>query len=574
MNKKSFLSRLHLSQRFVFISLAILIPTIIYLNRFLIPDYSFDTLYYHLFNGVRGAHNYMWPFAQHEFYPIGFGTIAPLYDSLLYLSRTILGYRLGTVLDLIAYIGIIWVTYKLITRVVSFKIIISPTIKFIFFLNSIIVTELLFQLATQYVDVINAFFILLAIYTLIIFIDTHENVFLWMAATIMGIAFLGKATNAIYVIPFYIIAAIDILSTKVKSWKYKIGILVLLGVIISTPTIIYGYYNFVLSGNPLFPAYNNIFHSLYSAPISFSAKQGGAGGQTFLQLIFWPIASFWHASRLAEPHAIFNDWKLGVYWLISMLLFIPFFWKKLTKAERYLIIFFFVSTEIWSLLFGIMRYAVDDIVIGGIVLLIFFIRVSSSFGKKAYLFAIPLVLLLVIDNFRIVNFNFKYDMSWRPNLVHNTSLYLSQKSNLFNNYLSYPPGVRNEINNSQILLDCVHQSSGLIALSGFSSKPVLGITNEAPTEAITGQIDYREESARKLIDIYHQNILTFATFAFTKGIDVEYQDCLQNLPIMGGTVKKVIPLNSFLGYPNEKPIVIIGSINLNSYIHSPDFVQP
>ncbi len=570
-NKKNKLRSIFTEKR-SFILLISLIPIFVYINRFLIPDYSFDTLFYHLFNGVRGAQNYLWPFSSHEFYPIGFGTISPIYDSMLYLSRLALGYRLGTVLDLVAYIGIIWVTYKLMVRVVNFRVKISPILKFIFFLNSVIVTELLFQLATQYVDVINAFFILLAIYIFIVFIDTRKIVYLWLASIIIGMAFLGKATNAIYVIPFYVVAIIDILPTKYKSWKYKIGILALVGVIVSAPTLIYGYYNFVLSGNPIFPIYNNIFHSLYSAPISFSAKQGGAGGQTFLQIIFWPIASFWHAAGLAEPHTIFNDWKLGIYWLISIALFIPVLWKKLTKIERYLIIFFFLSTEIWSFLFGIMRYAIADEIIGGVILLIFFIRVSILFGKKVYLLAIPLVLLMVIDNYRIVNFNLKYDMSWRPNLIHNTSLYLSQKSNLFNNNLNYPVDVSNAINNSQIFLDCVHQSSGLIALSGYASKPVLNIESEPPTEAVTGEIQYREISAKKIFNIYHQNILTFTTFAITKGLDVEYQACLQNLSVMGGTVVRIIPLNSFLGYSSEKPVVIIGKINLTSYINS--LVQP
>ena len=557
-----------------FILLVSLIPLFVYINRFLIPDYSFDTLFYHLFNGVRGAHNYLWPFSPSEFYPIGFGTIAPIYDVLLYVSRLLLGYRLGTVLDLIAYIGIVWVTYELIVRLVNFKIKIAGTLKLIFFLNSVIVTELLFQLATQYVDVINAFFILLSIYTLIVFIDTHKIVYLWLASIILSMAFLGKATNAIYVIPFYVVAVIDILLEKHRSWKLKIGILTLVCIIISVPTLIYWYYNFDLSGNPLFPAYNNIFHSLYSAPISFSAKQGGAGGQTLLQIIFWPVASFWHTAGLAEPHTIFNDWKLGIYWLISMVLFIPVLWKKLTKTEQYLIIFFFLSTELWSFLFGIMRYAADDIIIGGVVLLIFFIRISILLGIKAYFLAIPLVLLMIIDNYRIVNFNLKYDMSWRPNLIHNTSLYLSQRNNLFNNYLSYPTSVSNEINNSQILLDCVHQSAGLIALSGYSSKPVLGIANEAPTEAITGQIKYREMAARKILNIYHQNVLTFTTFAITTGLDVEYKSCLQDLSSMGATVDKIVPLNSFLGYSGEKPVVIIGKINLTSYINSSALVQP
>lgn len=83
--------------------------------------------------------------------------------------------------------------------------------------------------------------------------------------------------------------------------------------------------------------------------------------------------------------------------------------------------------------------------------------------------------------------------------MYNTSLYLLQKNNLFNNYLNYTAGVANEIKNSQTLLDCVHQSSGFITLSGYSPKPVLNIESEATTEATTGEIKDREVGAKKFI---------------------------------------------------------------------------
>ncbi|HVC36227.1 MAG TPA: hypothetical protein VNE40_02170 [Candidatus Dormibacteraeota bacterium] len=576
--KKKLAKSFHYSSSFeiyFLIFLASLIPISIFLNRFLIPDFSFDTFFYHLFNGVRGTHNYLWSFSPNEFYPLGFGTIAPVYDSIIYLFRVLLGYRLGTIIDLISYIGIIWITYRLIIRVVNFKIkVLSPILRLIFFLNAVIVTELLFQLATQYVDVINAFFILLAIYSMAVFLDTRKNINLWLAAAIFGIALLAKATNIIYALPFYIIVAVDVFGSKHKSLQYKIVILVLVGAITAIPTLIYGYINFRLTSNPIFPMYNEIFHSPYSAPISFSAKQSGAGGQTLLQIIFWPIVSFWHASRLAEPHSVFNDWKLGIYWVISIIMFIPLIWKKLDKSEKSLIIFFVLSTEIWGFLLGIMRYATVDIILGGIILLVFFIRISMIIGKKSLMLAVPLILVLVFDNYRIINFNLTYDMSWRPNLIHNTKLYLAQRSNLFYNYLKYPQGVNNKINNSQIFLDCVHQSPGLIALSGYTNKPVLNIESEAPSEAITGEIKYREVAVRKIFDIYHHYNLTFTTFAITNGLDVEYQACIQNLSVMGGSITHIIPLNSFLGYANEKPVVIIGKINLTSYIHSPPYIQP
>ncbi len=558
-----------LNEKFIFIFLSSLIPLFIFLNRFLIPDYSFDSLYYHLFNGVRGFENYLWPFSKNEFYPVGFGTVSPIYDSLIYIFRLIAGYRLGTIIDLVSYVGIIWLVYLLLHEIVRFSIKIPRWLKFVLFFNATVVTELLFQVSTQYVDIINTFLVMLSLLYLVRYLKNHSRMNLFLATILVSVSFLAKPTNLIYVTPFYGILLADTLTYKKYEWKYKITILFVVGILISIPTLIYGYINFRFTGNPLFPMYNNIFHSIYSAPISFSAQQSGVGGQSLLQKIFWPIASFWHPSGLAEPHSIFNDWKLGLYWLISFVLLIPAYWKKLSKFEKYTIFYFLISVEVWSFILGIMRYASVDIILGGIIMIIFLVKTPFLLNIRSYSgILVPIVIIMIFDNYRIVSFNLKYDMSWRPSLVQNTSFYLSQKDNLFNNYLTYPDNINRYIKSSQIFLECVHQSSGLIALSGFDNKPVLSINTEPPTEAITGNSAYRRLVAEKISEVFGDKNVSFTTYAVTKGLDVEYQDCLNNLSIFGATITNRVALNNFLGYPNEKVIVLFGRINLDKYAGS------
>lgn len=569
MKKKSFLSHLHLSEKFIFIAGASLVPAVIYLNRFLIPDSGFDSLYYHIFNGLRGSQNYLWFFSKQEFYPIGWGDLVPIYDYMFYLARITLGYRLGTILGLLAYVGIIYITWKLIDRVVKIKTKINPFLKFIFFVNAIVVTELLFQIATQYVDIVDVFFVLLALYFFIIYLEKRNYSFLWISSVLFGLTFLAKLTNGIYLVPFYIILVADTLTSKDKNWSKKTRLLFIVGIIVLLPVLVYDSKNFILTGNPVFPMFNNIFKSPYSWPISYSSADAGIGGQNLFQQLLWPVASFWHASRLAEPHNIFNDWKLGVYWLISLVLFVPRLWKRLNKNEKYLIVFFFISTEIWGLEFGVIRYAATSIVLGGVIFLMLFTHLRPLLSRKQYIFlCLPIIALLLIDNYRIVAFNLKYDMAWRPNFVHNTSLYLSQSNNLFDNYLSYPKNTLRYLTKSQIALDCVPQSSGLIALSGYANKPVLNIMSEAPSEAITQQILYRKVTAQILFNAFHHNTLTFYTFSRDKDVNIGYKACLANIAEVGGSVERVVHLNSFLGYSSQKPVVIFGKINLQTYVNS------
>ena len=184
--------------KYIVIICSALIPSVLFINRFLIPDFSFDTLYYHLFNGLRGVQNYFWLFSSKEFYPVGFGYVAPVYDVIIYIFRAVLGYRLGTVVDLLAYIGIIIVCYKILDEFVdSFKKL-HVAIKLILFLNIIIVTELLFQIATQYVDIVDTFFVLLAIYLFFKYLDNKKNIYVWAATILFSITLLAKATNYIY----------------------------------------------------------------------------------------------------------------------------------------------------------------------------------------------------------------------------------------------------------------------------------------------------------------------------------------------------------------------------------------
>ena len=96
---------------------AFFIPTILFLNRFLIPDRSYDALVYHLFNAQRAFHNWFWQFSPNEFFPLALGNLSAFYDVLLYPFIFVFGYRLGTLPNLFAFFLITFVSYKIVNLV-------------------------------------------------------------------------------------------------------------------------------------------------------------------------------------------------------------------------------------------------------------------------------------------------------------------------------------------------------------------------------------------------------------------------------------------------------------------------
>ena len=140
---------------------SLLIPLALFLNRFLIPDVSYDSLNYHLFLGQRGIDKQNIPY---EFYPTGMHNFSPILEVPGYLATKLFGYRVGSITSLIFLYLSIFILYKI------FKLY-EPKIKLLdkwwltfFFVSSFLSFEAFLQIATFYVDIEVAFLSLLSFY--------------------------------------------------------------------------------------------------------------------------------------------------------------------------------------------------------------------------------------------------------------------------------------------------------------------------------------------------------------------------------------------------------------------------
>ncbi|HEX7963732.1 MAG TPA: hypothetical protein VF466_04030 [Candidatus Saccharimonadales bacterium] len=557
----------------LWIVLACLPGLVLFLNRFLIPDLSSDTLTYHLLNGARGVHNPLVPFGGSEFFPVGIMSINPIYDAINFALRELLGYRLGTILSLLALFGIIVVLYKLLRLILD-----EQKKRFnawwgLLLVNAGIVLELFFQLATYYVDILNAFLILLVFYWILRLLlhktDQPPSLPMWagVSAALGGFVML-KLTNIGLVIPLFGLLAWELYSKRrvltPKRWMQYIAC----AAVCLVPIAFAWAPDYAMTHNPIFPFYNASFQSPDYAAVNFSDH---FGGPNLVERLVWPLASVRHQIQLAEPHHIYNDYKLIAYWLCGLVVLGLLLAKKirLGRAQAVLVFYFFTSLLFWGLLSGIGRYAVSSTAIGGLVVAMLFAGDYRNVGKGLrygmLLAGAALCVLLFVEDCRIMRFNLTYDMSWRPTFGKNVQLHKDQLSSLFQKELAVTPQQRQTIQRADILLNChVNVGGWFTALPGASGKPIVNIiADQLPYYAdLSNNTAYRKEVAAHLRTKMPAQKTYSWVAVVSEDVGPSRQACLNEVAARGGTITGDQPLPSIFGYTGGHLELLSGNISL------------
>ncbi len=441
---------------YLFLFLSLLIPLVYYLNRFLLPDYAFDTVNYHIFIGERGLHNFLFPFGKGEFFPTGLHTFSPLFEVLGAFVRRFLGYRLGTLPTLMSYFIIIFYVYRFIRLLIPEFFKKKPAIlPFILFLNTIIVFELLAQMATYFVDITHTAFVVASLFYLFRFIKEAKQKDAYVSSLIMGLALLGKMTTLIYVIPFVGI----LLYVIVIHRKWKVLIICIL--LTSLPAVGFAFRLWEMTGNPLFPFYNSIFKSPYFSYQNF--RNGDFGPRNAFEIIFWPVVSIFNKGRLGELERYFYDLKLSLFFFVACNFGITAFRQPKITWEKLLSVFFFVSYYLWTAVFGYLRYAAILEIIGG-VMLIYIWSNTARLKKVVNVFLYLLIAFFSVQNYKILKVNLDNEYAWRPPLIRNVNLHLTQLKNIFEDKLSISSGLMRQINESDAFINCAPATSGYYTL--------------------------------------------------------------------------------------------------------------
>lgn len=537
----------------------LLIPLFVFLNRFLIPDVSFDSINYHIFSGDRFSS--FWKFINVEFFSAGLHSFPPFFDYLGGIFRLIFGYRLGSICSLFFLYGIIYLIYKIVSIFIK-KRISSSLLLVLFFINTFISLEFFFQLGTYYVDIIGAFFVLWALYYIILYIKNNDIKFLYFGSFIIGLSVAGKLTNLIYLIPLTVMLIVWEFKKR-DCYRDKLKHLVIYALLVFIPIGISCFENVVKTGNPFFPFYNSVFKSKYYPAVNFDNTN--FGGRNFFEKLLWPIFSVKNPARLSEGHDLFNDYKLNLYFVL--LLPSLYFSYKLRRKDRlfyYLNLYLFGSFMVWNFSFGYLRYAFVLEILSGLIVLIWvskLLKRRSSVNKdRLLLLLIPLLFLLGYLDKRAINVNLAYDLSWRKTLTYNRRDYLKEYKYFFINKLD-SVGV-DDINKPDVYVNCSAPGLSFYSLSQFNKLPVVEIDTRS-SGAMTLNSFYQDEVNRRISNFYNnRKTIKFVTIVGSYGHINQMSDCLLNLSIRKYSVKKEIPVDNFLGYKGEKLIYIFGEYSL------------
>jgi hypothetical protein len=522
----------------------LLIPLLIFLNRFLIPDHAFDSVNYHLylgfkafdFSGIKGA----------EFFPSGIHNFSKILDVPGYFLMKLFGYRLGTIGSLIAMYGVIFISSRII------KLILEEKWKFGFisillFVNIFMSLEAFFQIATYFVDILSTTLILLALYWLFLG-EKNKKYFLW-SAVLMGLIVVTKYTNLIYLPAYGLVYLLLVLRRKepdkIKILAVGFGLLIIV--------VLAGFFkNWKTTGNPVFPFYNAVFKSKYFSTINFG--DGRFGGRNLSEKLTYPWFSFKNPSRLGEGHDLFNDFKLQIYFGIVLIAFGISFWERRKYPKMYyLCLFWMVSFFVWCLTFGYLRYALVLEILGGVIFLLMFLR-----GGKLRVFLVPVFLIMLLQDKRIMNNSLAYDLSWRPGYFYNRRTYFENFKDLDINKI-----IIEDTTKYDVYINCSLPNMSYYVLSDFNKLPVMSIDISGYKD-LTENLNYQSEVKKRLAKYLGKNDFKFVTITAVSGLNTQYESCLKTLKNSGFIVKNEDVIDNFLGYKNQKLIIISGDASLNN----------
>jgi hypothetical protein len=325
----------------------------VYIMRAPIPDLSFDVLNHRLIQGERALRGPQ--FLPGDFFPNVF-PFNPSSDMLTGLFRHALGYRLGTIVSLLA---LIW------TGTVLEKIM-RPWLprtwqRCVGILLVLFTEHIMFEISTYMVDLLALPLLLEALRLALNYDEskTKQWDLLWSAVLLGGAVGL-KLTNSAMVLPILIVFTLRVSTNPTNRPRFIY--LALVPVLFLLPLLPHAIYVYRETGNPFFPLYNNIFRSPYWSRVPFSDGRWGpkGWGETFL----WPLISFWVPKRLSELGVYGGRLTLSVVASIVCLLT-----PSMRRNVRSIALVVLTGSLMWAATSGYVRYALFVEILGGLLII-------------------------------------------------------------------------------------------------------------------------------------------------------------------------------------------------------------
>ena len=395
-------------------------------------DNSFDTYNYHLIAQNPKFRNYFVDdYGYGNFQVWGFR----LPDRLFYYFRLILGFRFGTILNSIV-IAIAFVQiYNLLQRWMKGeygKSVLNNVFCNPLLWSLVIVLQLdaIFMYGTYYVDVMA---LPIAIEVIRILLEEREEEqntsTITYFALLSGVWIAFKLTNIIFVVPCVLLYVYQ----HIKNFKiYDWGIAIVCGAFTWSDYIIY---NWVSTGNPVFPYFNTLFKSEYYPIDNF--KDARWGGQTLWEKIMWIFYAIikpeYRQSEIYDERPIILT--IGVIGTIFILIYYIIKKNKRKLSYRAVIICLvaFSSAVLWGFTTGYSRYFLFGKILFGIIAF-YFITKLVSFDKLCAMVIAGICFICIIYSSLINISSMLSGRNWSWTTYNNRELFCDAINKVFKDH--------------------------------------------------------------------------------------------------------------------------------------------
>lgn len=331
----------------------------------LYPDGGFDTFNYHLIAQNPKFENYfVEDYGYGNFQVWGFR----LCDRMFYYFRYLFGFRMGTYLNVLVLMISFIQVYNILCIMVKEEVDTGRNFlcnKLVWSLAIVFSYDAMMMMGSYYVDAV-ALPLALELIRLLIFSYNEKcsGVEIAYYALLSGLMIGAKLTDIIYVIPLVLLfVCMHIKDFKIKDWF----IAICLGIFSWLEYIIF---NWINTGNPLFPYYNVIFKSEYYPEVNF--KDLRWGGQSIFEKIFWVVyAAFKPDYRQSEIWDKFNGILIiGIIGIIALVIINIYGYRKRRIYNKKVVLLSLLAiacTLLWSFTTGVGRYFMIGRVIWGLI---------------------------------------------------------------------------------------------------------------------------------------------------------------------------------------------------------------
>jgi hypothetical protein len=393
--------------------LAVALPLLaVYSLRAAFPDHSFDVLSYHLLHAERSLRGTL--FAPGDFFPSP-TPCNPAPDTLTGISRMILGFRLGTLINFLVLIWAAQITDKILRPFVA-----GAWSRALCVLLIVLAENLLFEISTYMIDLL-ALPLMLEATLLTLRADEAKNrrTSYVHIALLLGASTAFKISNLAVVLPLVAVCVYKAIQSERGNPKQLVKTALLaLGAFVA-PLLPFAIYIFRLTGNPVFPIANVFFKSPYWP--THGGWDNRWGPQTFWETILWPVLIWFKPERHTELAVYSGRLSLGfIVALIGLLLG----WRR----ERVWTICFLLVTSslLWSAAgLGYSRYGLYQEIFAGVAIIAAASALVQKSSKLSVTTVVAAVLWIALAAQTALGFSYFLDKEWgsRTTLIKDPDIY-------------------------------------------------------------------------------------------------------------------------------------------------------